>query len=466
MRLTIILQLILITLCVHSQSKIKVKILDEINNPICYASAQISNTSIGTISNNEGILELTIQEKFSTHKLQISCIGYRTRYMPIDSILSLQSRYLTIKLKKQIFHLSEVTVQKQNILKDPKQIFANAIDSLPNLLDPNPNIGEYYFRQTHRDASSMNRIIEAAISIYDPGIIHNIKSCKINIDELQSSLDNRIIDYKTLLILYRYILKKEKLNPIIKSSDSYKNPIIQKKLINFFDEREALLSSFFIKTNMIRGIQYTKRKKSLRINPYFKDGRPIITNSFMKEHRFKLDTILLYNEDPIYKIKILPNKRYPQIRYQKNGIIPIGTAYIRIKDFALFSLDYGYINNPNHKYYNGKSSFYYIFKIQFKDFNNKLYLNYLYSMQSDYNHKYYTKEKKGRQRLIQELMNTEIINNQDSINKKLNTLQWKGNQYKKLPYRKKFWGNYSTMIPTHEEQLLKDNLIEEIKKKK
>jgi len=212
-----------------------------------------------------------------------------------------------------------------------------------------------------------------------------------------------------------------------------------------------------------------KRKKSLLINPYNTEGRPIITKSFVIEHRFKLDTILMYQGEPVYKVKILPNKKYPQIKSQENALIPIGISYIRVKDFALLYLDYGYINNPQHKHYKGNMGFYYRFKIQFKEYNNKLYLNYLSYTKSDYNgtthYKNLNLKRKGRQIVTQELMNTKIIKDKDSANKILNTLEWDANQYRKRTYSKEFWDKYSIILPSHEEQLLKEKLKKEISKK-
>lgn len=211
---------------------------------------------------------------------------------------------------------------------------------------------------------------------------------------------------------------------------------------------------------MIRSIQNVRRKKSLRINPHFKNGRPIITKSFIKEHRFKLDTILMYKNDPIYKIKILPNKRYPKIKYQQHSLIPIGIAYIRIKDFAFLNLDYGYIKNPNYKHFKGKLRYYFRFKIRFEEFNKKLYLSYLYSNRFDYN-----SDLSRRRRLIQELSISEIINDKNIIDQQLNRLGWKGDHYEKLPYNKEFWETYSIMLPTLEQEKLKKNLEHELLKK-
>lgn len=450
---------------IKAQSKLSCKLEDHHKRAIPYASIKIMPGSCGTITNKDGYFEIKYLNKDEFENIKVSCIGYQTKTFNIDSLLEIQktNRTINLTLKKQSYQLQEIIISKQEILKDAKQIFANAINELPNLLDNKPHIGKYYFRQSHQLDTSINRLIETAVSIYDPGINNSIKDCKFNIDQLQSSLDNRSKNYKTLLSDYLYSIKKKRLSgdSRIKTNSSYKDPLIQKYLLEALDHSKASFSKFFTSTNMIRSIQNVRRKKSLRINPHFKNGRPIITKSFIKEHRFKLDTILMYKNDPIYRIKILPNKKYPQIKYQKHSLIPIGIAYIRIKDYAFLNLDYGYIKNPNYKHYKGKFRYYFHFKVKFEEFNKKLYLSYLYSNRFDYN-----SDLSRRRRLIQELSISEIINNQDSINKQQNTLKWKGDHYEKLPYNKEFWNNYSTMLPTHEEQLLKNNLIKDIKNKK
>lgn len=450
---------------IEAQTKIHCKLEDQQEKAIPYASIKLSPGHLGTITNANGFFEIKLTNQQEFDQIQISCIGYESKIISIDSVLKTtwNNRPITFTLKKQSYQLQEVTVGKQEILKDAQQIFANAIDELPNLLDDKAHIGKYYFRQSHRLDTSINRLIEAAVSIYDPGFNKNIKDCKFNIDQLQSSLDNRNTNYKDLLGHYLFARKKKRHfgDPRIKSNSSYKDTLIQKILIEDLDHEKASFSKFYISTNMIRGTQKGRRKKSLRISPFFKNGRPIITKSFLKEHKFKLDSILMYNDDPVFKIKILPSKKYPPIKYQQHSQIPIGMAYIRIKDFAFLYLDYGYINNPNYKHSRGKLKFHFRFKVKFEQFNNKLYLSYLHSNRFDYN-----SDLSRKRRVIQELSITKIISNQDTINKQLNTLNWKGDIYEKLPYNQEFWNNYSSMLPTDEEQLLKINLIKEIQKKK
>jgi hypothetical protein len=445
------------------QTKIRCKLMSN-SKPVIYANISFTSSNKGTITNEDGIFELFIKNGNKNEVLRISCIGFQTKRISISSLIKIQKkkRLIYLYLQKQAYNLQEITVSKQEILKDAKQIFANAINELPNLLDHKPNIGKYYYRQSHQLDTTINRLIETAVSVYDPGTNHDIKQCQFNINQVKSSLDNRNIDYKELLSLYLLAIKKKRDygDPTIKKKSSYKDTLIQKHLIGYLDSNKASFSKFFTSTNMIRSTQKGRRKKSLRINPHFKNGRPIITKSFIKEHRFKLDTIMMHDEEPIYKIKILPNRKYSKIKYQEHILIPIGTAYIRVKDFAFLDLDYGYINNPNHKNYNGHTEFYFRFKIKMKEFQNKFYLSYLYSNRFDYN-----SNLRRKRRLIQELINTEIISNQDSVSKIYKNLKWDDDQYKQRPYNKEFWRSYSVMMPTLQEQDMKSQLENELLKR-
>ncbi len=490
---------------VYSQIILHGIIIDNDKTPIPNANIQLKNTSKGTISNKEGQFTISISPNLANSTILISCIGYSNTSYDVNTLRKKQKiskSILKLKLPKINYQLNEVLITNQDIIKDPYSIFQKAVYKTKDLLASKPHIGKYYFRQTHKDDSSMNRLIEAAISIYDPGINQNVTECKYNIDQIHSSLDNRTLPHELNLQLYRNYAERKKskrysmdIDPRIpkapkknKPDTIWKNPKIQKYLTKTFDNHHASLPNFFIKSNMIRNIKKGRRKRSLPINPKFKNGGPKITNSFIKEHTLKLDTILLYNNEPLYKIKILPNKRYPGIDYQKSRYVPIGWAYIRVNDFAFLGLDYAYISNPNHKgfkyknkhysRFKGKFNYYFKYQIRLKEFEGNLYTNYLYYERSDYNNIPYANllssefseylnipTMHGRQLCRQEMISTEIVTDSINVETEYNNRKWEGDLYENLPYNKEFWDNYSKIFPTHEEQLLKDNLIKEIQKK-
>ncbi|PXX97886.1 hypothetical protein DF185_18130 [Marinifilum breve] len=463
--------LLLAPFSVFSQNKLKANISNGEQKTIAYASVALRGTSLGTISNTNGDFELALPSGDTKQQIVISCIGYKSQAFPVDSLLQIQKNGGIPKLclNKHSYQLMEITVGKQEILKDAKQIFANAINELPKLLDDQPHIGKYYFRQSHGNKTSINRLIEAAVSIYDPGISHKIEDCKFNIDELQSSLDNRDIDFKSLLGVYKYMAKKKDVpkDSLLLNTTNHNDPRVKELLINNLDNSKASFSKFFTATNMIRAAQKNARRGSKKVNPWFVNGGPFICKTFMKKHRFKLDTIIPYNGEATYKVKILPNKNYSGLEYQKKSFIPIGIAYIRLKDYAFLSLDYGYINNPKYNgfklhgkrygQFNGKFFYHYRIKMRFKEYYSKLYLQHLYYKVNDYN--------SNDTDMIQEMVNTEIINAPEIVNQQLKQLRWKGDHYEKLPYHKEFWDNYTTMLPSLEQENLKKNLEQELLKK-
>ncbi|RKE00125.1 carboxypeptidase-like regulatory domain-containing protein [Marinifilum flexuosum] len=466
--------LLLAPFSAFSQNKLKANISNGEQKAIAYASVALKGTSLGTISNLNGNFELALPSDHTKQQIVISCIGYKSQAFSVDSLLQIQKKEGIPKLylNKHSYQLQEITVGKQEILKDAQQIFTNAINELPKLLDDQPHIGKYYFRQSHGNKNSINRLIEAAVSIYDPGISHKIEECKFNIDELQSSLDNRDIDFKSLLRVYKYMAKKKDVpkDSLLLNSTNHNAPIVKERLTNNLDNSKASFSKFFTATNMIRAAQKERRKNSKPVNPWFVNGGPLLSKTFMKKHRFKLDTIIQYNGEATYKVKILPNKNYKGLECQERKFMPIGIAYIRLKDFAFFRLDYGFITNPKYKGYKfrgerhgtfkGNYKYHYLFKIRFKEYNSKFYLNYLYSIRGDYND-----DLSGSHKVIQEMVNIEIINDQDIVNQQFKQLNWKGDHYKKLPYHKEFWDNYTIMLPTTEQENLKKNLEQELLKK-
>lgn len=434
-----------------------IKVINEKNQPIAFANISINNTNFGTITNADGFFEISIDETMKNNHLLISSIGYQHVHYPIDSLIQIKTdTSIILKLKEKSYLIDEITVNKQTI-PSPKEIIDSAILKIPQFLSQDASIGEYYFRQSHWNDTAMNRLIQAAISIYDPGIKSPIESCQINVDELQTSLDNRSIDYKNLLSFYKY--KNDNLNPSINSTSSYNDPGVQNILIDHFDSQNASMNHFFIKANMIRGYQEGKRPYKKIFTKDIKQRPLLTTESFTKEHDFKLDSILLYGNESVFKIKILPNKKYPKIKYQEDGLIPIGIAYIRARDYALLGLEYSYIQNPSHKHYSWSLPVYFKYEVRFKEVESKLHLNYLSYSRRDYNTQLLLEEHKIKSDIVkQELINTNIITTKTIVDKIKAETKWNANHYQERPYNGEFWKTYSTFMETQEQKHLRENM--------
>ena len=489
----IILNLFLLfyIISIYSQSKIIGNVQDTEGEAVPYANVQIKSSSIGTISNVDGAFEIVIPDEYKKEQLVVSCMAYKKALFSIDSLLNDKTNSATLRIAEAFYKIQEITVNNRVIEKKPKHIFTNAINNIHKNYDNNAHLGNYYFRQIHRDDSTMNKMIEADIEIFDPGISHPISDCKINIKEQKTSLDNRIHDHHFNMYLYRSWAGKRKSGiakdvsipkqPKKNRADTiWKNSDTQNKVVMAMDLKNASLPDFFNKANMLRSCLPEKRKSRERINPYFVEGGPVITKDFIKRHILKLDTILMYGNEAVYKIKILPDKDYPGLEYQRARYIPIGWAYISVEGFDFLALDYMYVANPKYKptslNFRKLPPFKFQFKIRLKKHYGKLYTNYLSYVRSDYNDIQFAYISRslddnepmvvqpqihGRKLCIQELFNTSIEENCDITD----FSKWNSNHYINRNYNAHYWDNHSSILPSEYELEMKNKLKTSIQNK-
>lgn len=92
----------------YSQSIIKGKVLDQsTKKPIAYANIGIVNTSVGTISNDDGTFSLKLPEQNKNDSVLFSAIGYGRKNISTQSLVASD---LTILMEEKIFRLNEVTI--------------------------------------------------------------------------------------------------------------------------------------------------------------------------------------------------------------------------------------------------------------------------------------------------------------------------------------------------------------------
>ncbi len=91
---------------------------------IIFASVSILNTSIGTITNQDGGFQLTVPDSLQNHKVRFSHIGYESQ--DIDLAL-LKDKTLDIGLKPQAIALREVVVNAVNPEQALKDMMYNRV---------------------------------------------------------------------------------------------------------------------------------------------------------------------------------------------------------------------------------------------------------------------------------------------------------------------------------------------------
>ena len=431
----------------YSQTKINAKILSKSNKGMPYVSVLVKGSNIGSITNSDGCFELSIPRNKKNANITVSCIGYETRVFPIDSLLD--KKNLELHLLKKSYQIGEITINKQLILKDPYKIVTKSISDLPNTLANKPHNYKAFYRQTHSNDSSLTRLIESAVSIYDPGVPEPTFDIKVNIDQIKTSLDSREFDYKFLLSYYEYLVKKKDISNSINVDHDLNNAKFREKLIHHYDSTRSSLLKYIQKASMIRAYKHEKLKRYRGLSP-----------NFVKDHSLILDSIQNYNDEAVYKIKILPHKKKHIHKGWGASLIPLGNIYIRVKDFAILELDYSLVQNPRSKHQSIRSmtgtGIFYKTTIKYREFEGKMHPYYQSSMQNDFNNliKSFNKEKE-HYFIKKELMITEIISDPLVISDENKKLKWNFDLYRKQPVDSNYWENHSIIMETEKELHLK-----------
>jgi hypothetical protein len=114
----LILNIILIVIQLNAQEQIVFQgtLKDSVNNiPIDYANIGIAHKNIGTISDDKGLFKLSIPKSFINDTITFSRIGYATKHLSINELLSQSNN--TIVLKPKISTIREVNISSKKLKK-------------------------------------------------------------------------------------------------------------------------------------------------------------------------------------------------------------------------------------------------------------------------------------------------------------------------------------------------------------
>ena len=453
--------LILLSICSYGQNIVKGNIVNTNSNvPIPFTNIYIKNTSIGVVSNNEGLFEINIPQKYTKDTLVFSFMGFETYEVNIAKLTTAGSQI--IKLKPSTINLNQVTINVKalSVNKIVKQAFANYYKNFPD----KPFIEKGFLRYTEKTKTAYKWLVEAAIEVYDPGFNKPSKKIKLNIIEKRKSLDYRVLDTSMIYSFYlRFAKHISYRNSRIKSTNLSEIPKNDfRNAVSFTDDfKNNQASIFSTDNNKIR---------------YYNQKNAIFDKQLLKTHTFKLDTIL-YNSNIIYKIKIMP-KNPPAKLNRKVGDyeLPFGWIYIRKKDYAIIKLDYVLLNSKKGELFSDISGTRIAshFIIKFIKIEGKMYPKYLSYLKPVVTNKLKTvlgKIKNGIEPNSedfyyskQEILFTKIITDSLKINKLL-AKPWNDNLFSPHPYHATFWKNYNVLLESATEQKMRQDLEKKVELK-
>ncbi len=90
---------------------IKGKVLGFRSKPLPLVNISLKNKPVGTVTNNSGEFSLLLPEKFISDTLHFSCLGYKTKTIPVASVDSA----LTVKLTETSLSLPEIIIKYKNV---------------------------------------------------------------------------------------------------------------------------------------------------------------------------------------------------------------------------------------------------------------------------------------------------------------------------------------------------------------
>lgn len=144
------------------------KIVDrETRMPVSFANISISNSSMGTASDENGGFQLKLPASVSEKKIVVSSIGYYNAFISIDSIIKLPNTQIIINLRPFTQYLGEVVVSEKRLR--PDELLKEAIAAIPENYWQEPFNLEFYSRILVRDTSAMVYKLETILLMYRKG---------------------------------------------------------------------------------------------------------------------------------------------------------------------------------------------------------------------------------------------------------------------------------------------------------
>ncbi|MGZ2371066.1 carboxypeptidase-like regulatory domain-containing protein [Ancylomarina sp. YFZ004] len=436
--------LILLT-STQAQVQISSRIIDQKSKAaIPYANISIAKTTKGTMSNKDGQFQLSIENPQTDTRIRISSLGYQSLSLKLDEIAKVKA----IELKAMAYDLSEVNVNASRLMSDPKKILKACMKAAPSFRPDKPYINKGFLRQSHLLNKKYVKLIEAALFTY---ATPEEPKFKVHILEKRNTYDNREIDAEALGFFKNWEHMRHR--KAQRKAESYKPSK---------DELQELIRDTDEKRNSISKPRRLETAYQPKLGDMWYSLHDLYKSDF---HQFKLDTILDLNGEAIYKIKILPTAK----ELKKGIFIRLGYILISAKDFALYELKFGKIQNPNKTglmITGFANSFKSNFTLKYKRHKGKLYPSYYKIFHSDFTGvsslglEDRFKQKKYP-KIIRELLFTEIIEEPNQITQMLPN-KWNDKLYVPSEYHPEFWENYSILLETKNEAKLRKDLESDI----
>lgn len=139
-----------------------------------FASVTITNSFIGTASDEDGRFFLKVGPEFEDGKIVISSLGYQNRSIPVDSLRRNFDGVVTIYLRPFTQHLREIVISGRR--PEPDELLKEAIAAISENYSQKPFNLELYSQITVKDSLQILYQVESILKTYRKGYVQGASS--------------------------------------------------------------------------------------------------------------------------------------------------------------------------------------------------------------------------------------------------------------------------------------------------
>lgn len=155
--------------------------------PLAFVSVGILNSTIGTVSNENGIYSLKINKRYQDSTFFVAHIGYKTYLTPISK--TEQSNY-NISLLENFVSIQEIIIRTNDPIDILKQVLKN---KQQNYIQK-PGVLTAFYREGVEKKEHILNFSEAIINIYKTPYKPTLSSDKIKVVKSRKIINTEIID--------------------------------------------------------------------------------------------------------------------------------------------------------------------------------------------------------------------------------------------------------------------------------
>lgn len=160
-------------------------VYDKINNePIAYCAIGVSNSTIGTISNQNGEFRLTLPDSLAKNMVKLSHIGYQNEEIEV-SLLAGQT--VRISLEPKVIPLQEIIVR----VVDPLEVIKNMMTSRDKNYPSLPVYITTFYREGIEHKKKVLSLTEGILKIYKTGYHNNTNSDQVKLIKMRNILSKQ-----------------------------------------------------------------------------------------------------------------------------------------------------------------------------------------------------------------------------------------------------------------------------------